>query len=130
MKKHIMLIDDDEEELTLFVDAMNQLHISYKCTWAISGEQAIQQLLYLTPDIIFLDLQMPGMNGLTCLAAIREMPRLKNTPIIIHSSALTDECRQKAKTLGASACLVKSGDASALEAILSEYIPAESMMER
>jgi CheY-like chemotaxis protein len=127
MKKHIMLIDDDEEELTLFVDMMNQLHIPYKCTWAISGEQAVKQLLYLAPDIIFLDLQMPGMDGLECLSAIKKLSHLKNIPVILHSSALTDEHREKARKLGASACLVKSGDISELEAILMEFIPAETV---
>ena len=128
MKKHIMLIDDDEEELGIFVHALDQIGIPYKCTWAMNGEQALKQLPYLTPDIIFLDLHMPGMNGLECLSAIRQLPHLKGTPIILHSSALTDESRKKARNLGASACLEKSSNLSALETILSEFIPAETVI--
>jgi CheY-like chemotaxis protein len=123
MKKHIFLIDDDQDELTLFMDALNHVNIPYKCTWAKTGEQALQQLTYLTPDIIFLDLNMPGMSGFECLAAIKQQPRLKACPVILHSSTMTAECRDKGIRLGAAACLAKSDTPSELAVILEELIP-------
>jgi CheY-like chemotaxis protein len=125
MKKHILVIDDDEDELTLFIDALNRLNIPYKCTWAKSGEQALKQLTYLTPDIIFLDLNMPRMNGLECLTAIKQQARLQACPVVLHSSAMTADWRDKGITLGAAACLVKSDTGSKLATILSELMPAD-----
>lgn len=122
MKKHILLIDDDEDELTLFVDALNRVNIPYKCTWAKTGEQALKQLIYLTPDIIFLDLHMPCMNGLECLAAIKQQPRLQTCPVILHSTNMTPDWRNEGIRLGAAACLSKSNSSLELAAILSEFI--------
>jgi len=123
MKKHILLVDDDQDELTLFIDALDRLHIPYKCTWAKSGEQALQQLIYLTPDIIFMDVSMPGMSGFECLAAIRQRPRLQACPVILHSTGMTADFRDKGIRLGAAACFAKSDTPSELAVILEELIP-------
>jgi CheY-like chemotaxis protein len=125
MKKHVLLIDDDEDELTLFIDALSQVKIPYKCTWAKNGEQALKQLLYLTPDIIFLDLNMPGMNGLECLAAIKQQPRLQDCPVILQSTAMTADWRDKGIRLGAASCLAKPNTSSELASILAEIIPID-----
>lgn len=125
MKKHVLLIDDDEDELTIFIDALNKVNIPYKCTWARSGEQALKQLAYLTPDIIFLDLNMPCMDGLECLAAIKQQPHLNACPIILHSTTMTADCRDKGIRLGATACLSKADTDSKLTALLAELIPID-----
>ena len=128
MKKHVFLIDDDEDELTLFIDVLNKVNIPYKCTWAQSGEQALKQLAYLTPDIIFLDLNMPCMDGLECLAAIKQQPRLQACPVILHSSAAMADWREKGLRLGAAACLSKSETCSKITRILAEFMPADPVI--
>lgn len=125
MKKHILLIDDDEDELALFVDALSQVKTPYKCTWAKNGEQALQQLLYLTPDIIFLDLNMPGMNGLECLDAIKQQSRLQDCPVILQSTALTADWRDKGIRLGAASCITKPDTPSKLASILAQIIQSD-----
>ena len=125
MKKHILFIDDDEDELKLFIDALNDVNIPYKCTWAKSGEQALKQLTYFTPDIIFLDLNMPCMNGLDCLAAIKQQPRLKACPVVLHSTAMTVDWRIKGMRLGAATCLVKAETSSNLVLIMAQLIPLD-----
>lgn len=124
MKKHILLIDDDEDDAIFLLDALDRVNISYKCTWAKNGEQAVSQLTYLTPDIIFLDINMPGMNGFECLAAIKQVPRLQHVPVVLHSSAMSDDCRAKGMNLGASACLAKQDVVSELGDILRKLITA------
>ena len=71
MKKHIFLVDDDEDEMLFLNDALTTVRIPIKCTWAKSGEQALMQLEYLMPDIIFLDYNMPSSNGLEILRQIK-----------------------------------------------------------
>jgi CheY-like chemotaxis protein len=126
MKKHILLIDDDQDELHIFVEALKQVSIPYKCTWAKSGEQALEQLLYLKPDIIFLDLHMPGMGGLECLAAIKRLPGVQHIPVNLHSSVMTAELRGQGMRLGASACFEKSASISELADMLQELMTAET----
>ncbi len=112
MKKHILLIDDEEDELIIFMDLLKKADFPCKCTWAKSGVQALSQLVYLAPDIIFLDVNMPGMNGLECLAAIRQMPHLQGTPVVLHSSVMSEDCCSKGQSLGAVACIEKTDTVS------------------
>ena len=122
MKKHIFLVEDDKDDMLFFTDMVRQLPVPTKCTWAQSGEQALQQLAYLSPDVIVLDFCMPGMNGLECLEAIRSSPRLQTVPVVLYSSTFSDEVRQKALALGVSACLDKSVSNRELTHILTTVL--------
>jgi CheY-like chemotaxis protein len=118
MKRHILLVDDDEDDVTDFMAALNKIDLPCKCTWANSGDQAIKQLAYLTPDIIFLDVSMPGMNGLECLAEIRQIHRLQEVPVVLHSMGLPSSYQEKGMKLGASACVEKPVS----DAVLAEIV--------
>ena len=126
MKKHIFLIDDDKEEMLVFTEALRRVPVPSKCTWARSGEQALQQLAYLTPDVIFLDLVIPGMDGLECLEAIRSIPRLQGIPVIVLSPALSMTARSRALALGASNCLSKSKNSKELADALRTVLDASA----
>jgi len=124
MKKHIMLVDEGKEQLNFFVEAMDKTGITYKCTWATSGAQAFSQLQYLTPDIIFLNLDLPGMEGLTILPEIRNIPRLADAAIVVYSAGMDGDACKNALALGATACLKMPGStfelAEELKAVLQE----------
>src|SRR5689334_10234824 len=105
---HVLIIDDDEDELMVITKAMEGLYVPFKCTWATSGEQALKQLPILRPDIIFVDYHMPGMNGLECVSAIRKLKHCNETLVILHSSMMEQRIRTLGKDLGASACINKS----------------------
>ena len=122
MKKHIFLVEDDKDDMLFFMEILQQLPVSTKCTWAQSGEQALQQLAYLSPDVIVLDFSLPGMNGLECLEAIRSSPRLQAVPVVMNSSTFSDEVRLKALVLGVSACLDKSVSNRELTRILASIL--------
>lgn len=127
MKKHIFIIDDDEDELVFFVEAIKALNVPHKCTWAKSGEQALQQLPYLMPDMIFIDFNMPRMNGLECIKAIKEMPCYRSIPIILHSNKMDSDLRYKGLKLGATACVKKQESLHQLirflQSFLQQHIP-------
>jgi len=124
MKKHIFLVDDDRDKMLFFTEALKHVPISSKCTWAQSGEQALKQLAYLSPDIIFLGLCMPGMDGLQCLKAIKSIPRLKDIPVILHSSAISTDVRLQALNLGARGCWERSDSIPGLADALSSLLGA------
>jgi CheY-like chemotaxis protein len=121
MKKHFFVIDDDEDEIQMISAALNKMKADCKCTWANSGEQALQQLQYLQPDVIFVDYNMHGMNGIQCLQAIKDLPNCSHVPVILHSSLMTDQLCSKALRLGAYQCLQKPDTFDKLINILQPF---------
>jgi len=122
MKKHILLVDDDRDELNIFVEALNRTGISYKITWAHDGEQAISQLQYLTPDFVFLDLNMPGMDGFDTLRRIVQQSRSASFKIVMYSNGMTQDASTKAMMLGASYCIKKTDTITGLAEILQDIL--------
>lgn len=102
-----MLIDDDDDELDIFIIALNESGVDYNCNFARSAEQAFMILHGLVPDFIFLDINMPKTNGFKCLQEIKKMKDLKEIPVVIYSTSINDESRRDALTMGAAACLQK-----------------------
>jgi len=109
MKKHILLIDDDKDELSFIVTALDTIGMPYKCTWAQSGEQAIEQLQYLAPDYILLDINLPGIDGFQTLAHIKRLPGRGEIPVILYSTGMNRGAEQKGMALGAAFCIQKPG---------------------
>ena len=85
-----MLIDDDEDDRDIFFQALMEVSQSIKFECFENGLDAFKKLNNsdaILPDLIFMDLNMPGMNGFECLKKIREIVPLKKTPVIIYSTA-------------------------------------------
>lgn len=118
MKKLILLIDDDEEELEFFIDALHQIYFPCDCIFARSAEQALKLLCCTVPDFIFVDFNMPKMNGLRCLEEIKKINNLQSVPVILYSSAINDELTENAMVRGAAACIKKPYKVSMLAEIL------------
>ena len=77
------------------------------------GEEALFLLnngLLELPDYIFLDLNMPVMNGLKCLAEIKKTTLLKNIPVVIYSTASRKEYQEESIKLGAINFFIKPAD--------------------
>jgi len=93
MKKPLLLflIDDDLDDLMLFKDAINEIDASIRVETATNGVEGLKKLsggeLIGEPDYIFIDLNMPLMNGIQCLQEIKKMPAHSHIPIIIYSTS-------------------------------------------
>jgi len=109
MKKHILLVDDDKDELVIFMDVLRRVPAAdgFKCTYAASTSQAIEMLKYLVPDYIFADFNMPGMNGLQFLQDLKDQQRLNRAQLCLYSTYINDEVKERAQRFGIS-CLKKS----------------------
>jgi two-component system chemotaxis response regulator CheY len=107
MRKHLLLIDHDKNELTAFMAAIKEIQGDFKCTYAESSAQALEMLKYLQPDFIFVDYDLPDVNGLQVLAFIRNEPSLKQAKVFIYTENISEEVGKMARTLGASGCIEK-----------------------
>jgi len=93
--KSILIVDDN---LVSLKQISAQLAKNYDVSLAKSGELALQICAREKPDLILLDVEMPGMNGFETLKRLREDPQLKSTPVIFltgnHDSATEVKCLQ------------------------------------
>jgi CheY-like chemotaxis protein len=105
----ILLIDDDEDDMTLFFEAVSGINQQIDCQYFNIGELALKWLAETThlPDYIFLDLNMPKMNGLEVLKAIKGQQHIKDIPVIVYSTSRNEAHRQEAKNLGAALYIIK-----------------------
>lgn len=105
----ILLIDDDEDDQEIFLAALEQVSSSVNCTAIGNAKNALTQLQEkkLLADIIFLDLNMPLMNGQQFLAEIKKNTPLDQIPVIIFSTTSHPETISLVKKMGASDFITK-----------------------
>ncbi len=117
--KNILLIDDDKDDQFFFKSAIAEIDKSISCNVANDGLQGYEYLQqHSHPDIIFLDLNMPVMNGIEFLRAIQ--PEIvKKIPIVIYSTSSYLMNTDELKELGARAFLTKPDDLNNLQLTLS-----------
>src|SRR5947207_183779 len=109
-KKHtVLLIDDDIDDQEIFSYALGQADRSMQIEFADDGVFALQKLKTdenFTPDYIFIDMNMPRMNGQQCLAEIKQIKRLKDVPVYMYSTSADPESVEENKKLGAADFIV------------------------
>jgi CheY-like chemotaxis protein len=107
--KTCLLVDDDDDDKEIFCLALQKVDPSIDCTTASDGLEALSILNNnsFVPDYIFLDLNMPRMDGKECLKEIRKRRHLNNVPVIIFSTSSADKDIEETKRLGASSFITK-----------------------
>jgi CheY-like chemotaxis protein len=105
----VFYADDDPEDCQLFKEALEQIDPDLKTIIATDGKQALFLLdtMAQLPDYIFLDINMPLVDGKKCLIEIKKNPKLEHIPVIMYSTTSdTNEIHQYYK-LGAHDFLIK-----------------------
>jgi len=88
--KLYFIVDDDPDDQELFIEALKGLDELCICVTAFNGEEALLKLLNelpVLPDFIFLDLNMPRMNGKQFLSEIKKIKTIRDIPVIIYSTS-------------------------------------------
>ena len=109
--RHILLVDDDEDFLAL---VSRWLKKEYRVSAIHSGEQALEYLQTVRPDLILLDYAMPGMSGLDVLREIRRNPETQNLSVLFLTGTEDREIVKNAEQLRPEGYLLKSVGKSGL----------------
>ncbi len=102
--KVILLIDDDADDRELFREALKQVDPLVICIEADDGDVALfllNQPDAVLPDVIFLDLNMPRMNGKQCLNEIKQSDALAHIPVVIYTTSKRGVDVEETKNMGA-----------------------------
>jgi DNA-binding NtrC family response regulator len=118
MKKIVLLIDNNENEPEFFIEALHELDFPCDCICARKAEVALSLLRYTVPDFIFLDFNIPQMDGLKCLKEIKKLKIQESVPVILYSNEMSEEVTKNAMALGAMFCIKKPGKVSTFATIL------------
>jgi CheY-like chemotaxis protein len=120
---YILMVDDDEDDQLLFKEALKQVNNGLRCDTATNGADALQKLKFVrAPDMIFLDLNMPIMNGFECLKALKKEQFYRHIPVIIFTTANDTATIEKSRQLGATAFFHKPIDFDLLLAKLRQIV--------
>lgn len=108
--KHILLIDDDQDDRYFFATALEEVDSNVRLTTASGGAEALEKLEKITPDLILLDLVMPGVNGISFLKIFRNQAKFNTVPVVVYTSDLSIFDVQDLLNLGAKKVLFKAND--------------------
>lgn len=89
----ILAVDDDADDIEIFCEAVTEVNAAITCLIAQNGNEALtllREAVHL-PQIIFIDSNMPQMNGKKCLTAIKSDDRLQRIPVVMYSTFFSEE---------------------------------------
>ena len=123
MKKHTLLVvDDDRTNLQIIRDVLSD---SYELQLAISGEMALKFAARRKPDLILMDLMMPGMDGIETMRRIRQDPNNLDIPFIFLTADQSTDTEAECLNMGASDFITKPIVAAVLERRISRILELE-----
>jgi len=129
VRKKILLIDDDKDDQINFCRCINEIDPAIECLIANNGMEAMLHLRTINPkpSLVFLDLNMPLMNGYEYLENLREQEVYNHIPVIIFTTSQNEDDMEKCRKLGATKFLTKPADVeilkSELRVLLDQYLP-------
>jgi CheY-like chemotaxis protein len=121
----ITLADDDEDDRLFFTDAFEELKINTIVNTVNNGKELLNFLNHpetVLPNIIFLDLNMPILNGIDCLKEIKSNDKFKDIAIAIYSTSSSDKDVENTFVLGANIYIKKPSNFNDLKKTLSEVV--------
>ena len=117
----VLIVDDNRDgadALGLLVEALgHQVHVTY------GGAQALEVATAFRPDLMLVDLLMPGMNGCDLVIRFRQLSDFAQTKIVAITGLKDDGHKTLAKNSGCDAVLVKPAALTEIEAVLASVVP-------
>ena len=124
----ILLVDDTKLFLRLEQEYLKQSSVAVYT--ASNGREALETARKIVPDLIYMDLNMPEMNGIECCAAIKADPVLCRIPVILVTTMGTDDSIDQCRRAGCDGFLTKPIDRKAFLDLGRSFLPNINRRER
>lgn len=106
MGKKVLLVDDDLTLNQMYEERLKMEGLDVAT--ARDGQEAVAKAKSEKPDIVLLDIMMPGVDGFQVLEALRKLPETQKIPILLVTALIQETMRIKGKQLGATDFIIKS----------------------
>ncbi|MGH2575203.1 MAG: response regulator [Ignavibacteria bacterium] len=121
----ILIIEDNPEDVRLIIEAFKNSGLRIKFNIISDGEEAISYLFHrgnhsksMRPDFILLELKLPKKSGLEVLSEIKSTPELQVTPVVVLTSAKSEDEIYKSYDLSANCCIEKPSDPETFQEVV------------
>jgi len=121
MSKLILVIEDQEDNRRIMRDLLTSA--GYEVTEAVTGEEGVTSAEAHRPDLILMDIQLPGLDGYEATRRIKANPALRQIPVIAVTSYALSGDDVKAFEAGCAAYVSKPFSPRELLAKIREYVP-------
>jgi CheY-like chemotaxis protein len=120
----ILVVEDNPLNMELVSDILEAQ--GYEVRQAINGKEAIQEVESHLPDLILMDIQLPGLDGLTVTGIIKDNPATANMPIIALTAHAMRGDEEKAREAGCDGYISKPIDTRLLPQTIRQFLDAAS----
>jgi CheY-like chemotaxis protein len=117
----ILVVDDNQQNVTILEHLLKH---DYQVFSVYSGEECLEAVKTLNPDIILLDVMMPGIDGCEACRRLRADPLLRNVTVIMVSARATPSDRERGLRAGADDYVTKPISLKSLRELIRRYLPA------
>lgn len=121
-RNKILCVDDDYDQ-RLLLSFLLERH-GFDVRMACDGEEAVTVALEWAPDLILMDLMMPGMDGFQSTEALRADPRTAHTPILALTAYGEEQMRARAEAVGMNGFVLKTILPAGLLDAIREFLPS------
>lgn len=124
MAKNVLYVEDNDDAIVFFKRIVNKLG-NFNLVTHESGDALLQTIEQedqdlVVPEIILLDINLPGMNGFEILKHIRKMNKFKHVPVIMFTSSENEQDVKLSYESGANAYLVKPDNLKTMHSVIED----------
>ncbi len=123
-KSKILIVDDNDDVITTYRVVLERM--GYAVATACDGKECLQKIEQDKPDMVLLDVLLPGLSGREVCKLIKETARTRDTPVVAITASLAANTRQKMADVGADEFLLKPIDVSNLNRVIKKFLGSDT----
>lgn len=124
MAGKILVVEDHPDSRDVLVYMLR--HMNYEVIEAETGEQALKKAAAETPDLIIMDLWLPGINGIQATVKLKENPKTAHIPVIAYTASEHQDCREVALKAGMVEFLMKPTHPNTFQEVIRRFLQNRS----
>ncbi|MBN2168136.1 MAG: response regulator [Actinobacteria bacterium] len=121
-KKTILIVDDNDDIVTTYGVVLERM--GYRVSVAYDGNQCIEKIKEEKPDLVLLDVFLPGVSGSEVCRMIKEASQTKDIPVVAITASMSTDTKQRMTEVGADGFLLKPIDVTDLSRVIKEFVGA------